>query len=307
MLFQQITRRPNQAIWLIFALFIMMMAGFGVLSLCGCQTPPPIFQGTALQQVLKRGYLIVGVNYDSPPFGALVTTESGPQLNPGALPVEGFDVDLSREIARRLFRKQTKRKKNQPNPPVIFRQVVTDTRIAAVNSGAVDMVAATMTITPDRAKRVIFSTPYFTAHQAVLVMNKGPVRQLSDLKHRSIAFLNGSTSEANLRRLLPDAQLQGYPLPDQGIEALRQGQVDAMSDDDLILADFANHPKQKCLFRLLDEQLSDEPYALAFRHGKDTSLSKAVNRILQDMQQDGSLAKLRVQWIDRPHNPKTCL
>src|ERR1044072_4144932 len=81
---------------------------------CGSSSKP-----TLLSDVKKRGYLVVGVNYGNPPFG-LYTVQNGHYV------LKGFDIDLSTEIAKRMFPGN--------EHPVRFRQILTSTRLVAVNT-----------------------------------------------------------------------------------------------------------------------------------------------------------------------------
>ena len=93
---------------------------------------------TTMGQIQEAGTLRVGVKYDVPPFGF---------ENPDSGEVEGFDVDISREVADRL------------GVELELTEAVSDNRIPFLQDERVDMIASTMTITTDRDAEVDFSTP----------------------------------------------------------------------------------------------------------------------------------------------------
>lgn len=240
------------------------------------------------EEIRKRGRLEAGVKYDAKPFGFMDAD--------GRL--KGYEIDLLREITRRLLRDPHR---------VNFQQVWSSTRVLALQSGAVDVVAATMTITPERARQVDFSQPYLIARQAVVVPYGSPVRQLNDLEHRTILYVLGSTSEAHIRQRLPKASYHGYKSATEAFSALKAGRGDAMTTDDTLIAGFLS---DQCGFRMLPERLSDEPYGLAFRRGGSAghgpTLRAQVNQYLNDMKKDGTLAKLNSRWLDTAHHARPC-
>jgi putative glutamine transport system substrate-binding protein len=274
-------RRPYR---MLPVLLIFLGALLGLASGCGGGT----VEKPLLQQVKERGRLIAGVKYDSKPFGYLDTDGQ----------LKGYDIDLIRELARRML----------GNPQAVeFQQVLSSTRVIAINSGSVDVVAATMTITPDREKVVDFSEPYYIAGQAVMVPAKSPVKQLSDLDGKTILFVMGTTSEANIRKRLPKARYTGFKTSTDAFSALKAGRGDAMTTDDTILAGFI---ADDCKFRLLPERLSKEPYGFGIRQDEQAestaSFRAAVNEALAAMKADGTLDRLREKWMAPYERPVAC-
>jgi putative glutamine transport system substrate-binding protein len=261
----------------------------GLFSLAGlfssCATP----KTPTLEQIHKRGRLIAGVKYDSKPFGYLDSHGT----------LEGYDIDLLRELAKRILGDEN---------AIEFRQVLSSTRVVSLNSGSIDIVAATMTITSERAKVVDFSQPYFIAHQAVLVPLNSPAHHLDDLRGKTILFVLGTTGETTIKKRLPQATYRGFKSSTDAFSALRAGEGDAMTTDNTLLSGFiADH----CGFRLLPDALSDEPYGLAVRQdggpSPTGSFRSAINLALSAMQRDGTLDRLRAKWLNPTLHAKPCL
>lgn len=247
-------------------------------SLSGCTSTTP--EVSAIQSIRARKQILAGVKYDSRPFGYMDADGS----------LKGFDIDLLRDLSRRML--------GTPEA-VSFNQVLSSTRVIALQSGGVDVVAATMTITPERRKLIDFSSPYYVAGQALVVPQRSSAHHLADLDGKRIIYVIGTTSEKNARGKLPKAEFIGFRSSTDAFSALRAGRGDAMTTDDAILAGFlASAP---CEFRLLPERLSQEPYGLGFRkeRGKsgEPTLREEVDRHLQAMRADGTLAKLREKWL----------
>lgn len=110
-----------------------------------------------LDKIQQRGKLVVGVKFDTKPFGYL--DERGQLV--------GFDIDLAKYIAKSILGDEDK---------VEFKQVTPSNRILALNSDKVDMVIATMTITPQRRAIVDFSQPYYVMRaDSLWIKNYGHV------------------------------------------------------------------------------------------------------------------------------------
>src|SRR5262245_3663366 len=179
--------------------------------------PPSFPADSYMAKIQKNGQLVVGVKYDTPPFGS---------LNPVSNQVEGFDADLGRELARALFGDESK---------VKLVEAVSRNRIPFLQEDKVDVVLSTMTITDERRQEIDFSDPYYIAGQSILVKKGSPIKDVSDLNGRTVASAQGSTSEKNVRDRAPSASLLLFPAYAEALAALKDGRADAVSTDDTIL------------------------------------------------------------------------
>lgn len=244
---------------------------------CGSHRSEPV--KPLLEVIQARGKIQAGVKYDSKPFGFLDQD--------GA--VKGYDVDLLREVAKRLL--------GSPDA-VDFEQVLSSTRVFDINSGRLDVVAATMTITPEREELIDFTDPYFVAGQAVMVPTQSPIQKLSDLAGKRVLYVIGATSEANMRKHQPRAKLVGFKTALDALAALKAGRGEAMTTDDTILSGFM---QGNCDYRLLSDRLSSEPYGMGLKqdpqHKTTEAFRQKINGILKDMKADGTLEKLKQKWV----------
>lgn len=228
-----------------------------------------------LSAIHKRGKLIVGVKFDTKPFGYLEKHE-----------LVGFDVDLARAIAKSILGSEDK---------IEFVQVTPSSRILALDTKQVDMVIATMSITPQRERMIDFSAPYYIAGQAILVPKNSKITSISDLNGKNVIIVYGSTAENNLRLIVPDAKIMGFRTYTSGYSALKQGIADAMVADDTILMGFAESDDN---LKLLPKRYTKEPYAIGFKKGEESAkLEKKVDFILKDMKQNGDIARLKNKWV----------
>lgn len=230
--------------------------------------------GDTLQDVKKRGVLRVGVKDLTPGFG-FVDMQTGE--------IKGYDVDFAQAIAKKLGVK-------------LELWVVTDAeRIEHLKDGKVDLIAATLTRTPQRSKEIAFSHVYFVTGQKFLA-RKGTVRGLYDLDHKIIGTSMGSTSIRNAKKALPNASVLTYEDAPQAFFALRQGEIFAVTTDEAILAGMLAKAPDRMWFEIPDIRISSEPYALGVRKG-DRAFLGIVNRTLLEMEKRGEAKKIFNRWF----------
>lgn len=226
--------------------------------------------------VVNRDKIIVGISFDSKPFGF---KDSNGQIR-------GFEADLAREIADRLLGSPDK---------VIFKNVSSQERIDLAKSGDVDMVISTITITPQRKKLITFSNPYFVAGQAICVKKDSKVDSIYDLMNKKVIVILETTSERNIKQFLPNALIQGYISNSDAIDAFINGDGDAITTDDSLLQGLVMDNSD---YLLLPKRLTKEPYGIAFKKSRHTnSLKNSINKIISEMNQDGTLETIKTKWI----------
>ncbi len=230
--------------------------------------------GDTLAEVKKKGVLVGGVKDSTPPFGF---------INEQTRQIEGYDVDFLKAIADKLGVK------------LEVKAVTSASRMPQLTEGNIDIVAATMTITPERAQQIDFSHTYFLTGQKFLT-KKGTIKALKDLEGKKIGTAKGSTSEQNATKALPTATVLSFDDYPQAFLALQQGKVVAVTTDESILAGLRGAAPNKDAFEIPDFQISDEPYGLGMRKG-DKAFVDAVNAALLDMEKSGQAAAIFQKWL----------
>jgi polar amino acid transport system substrate-binding protein len=204
------------------------------------------------------------------------------------LQVQGFDIDMLHAIAAAIF----------GNPDKIRFVALSDVqRIPAIQSGKVDIVAYTMTVTCAKWRQVDFSSVYFDAHQRVLVPSNSTVKSLADLSGQKVCATNGSTSVATIRTALGATSIPPKPVAVQYwtdcLVLLQQGDVAAISTDDTILAGLkAQDPYTK----IVGPRLADEPYGLAISK-QHPDFVRFVNAVLARLRANGQWAASYKHWV----------
>jgi polar amino acid transport system substrate-binding protein len=239
--------------------------------------PPRVRPGSFMAKIRARGHLIAGVDQNTYKFGF---------LNPLDGKIEGFDIDMVRAIAAAIF--------GNPNK-VVFKAISDAQRIPEVRSGAVDIVAHTMTINCARLQQVDFSSVYFDAGQRVLVLKNSPFRRLTDLLTKRVCATRGSDSLGNIKAAIVPIPVAVTSWTDC-LVLLQQGNVAAISTDDSILAGFvAQDPWTK----IVGPRFTSEPYGLAISK-QHPDFVRFVNAVLQRLRSNGQWAADYAHWVGQP-------
>ncbi|MFE9428347.1 ABC transporter substrate-binding protein [Kitasatospora sp. NPDC006697] len=160
--------------------------------------------------------------------------------------------------------------------------------------------------TPERAKAVDFSTTYYTANQAVLVLDKSKyagATSLAALKDARIGVQVATTSyQAALDEIKPSQQPSVFNTTDDEVNALQNGQIDALVTDLPTVFYLANAQVQggKILGQFNYDHGTPEQFGLLL--GKDSGLTACVNQALAALKTDGTLDKLTTTWLSASAN-----
>lgn len=224
-----------------------------------------------MEKILARGRLVVGVDQSTNLFGS---------RNPATGQLEGFDIDLARELARSIF--------GDPDR-VDLRVVTAAQRETALQEGQVDVVVRTYSITCDRKQKVAFSTPYYVAEQRILVARDSGIRTAADLSGKRVCAVKGTTSLAALYALDPRPTLYGVGQWTDCLVMIQQGQVDAISTDDVVLAGLLAQDRKN--LELVGASIGDELYGIGIKL-QSPDLVRFVNGALEQMREDGTWERL---------------
>ncbi|HLQ27244.1 MAG TPA: ABC transporter substrate-binding protein [Acidiferrobacterales bacterium] len=227
-----------------------------------------------LDDVKQKGVLVAGVKDSLPPFG---------YVDPATRQIVGYDVDFCGTIAKRLGVK------------LELKPVTSASRIPQLMEGNVDIICATMTKTPERAKQIDFSYTYFLTGQKFLT-KKGAVKSLKDMEGKKLGTAKGSTSEQNAKQAIPSATILSFDDYPQAFLALQQGKVIAVTTDESILAGMLGKAPNKEQFEIPNLRISNEPYGLGVRQGNLNFLN-FVNQTLLDLEKSGEARLIFDKWF----------
>lgn len=245
--------------------------------------------GDLLDTVKKRGKLIISTdaNYKPQSF-----------KNPDGT-FEGFDVDVGREIAKRL------------GVDAEFLDINFDIITAGNWNGRWDLNAGSMTITADRQKVLYFSTPYYYTPASFVVHKDSKAASIDDLKGKNVGvgaattyqdYLQGKLSLTNEQVLRPPpdgAQAKIYDTDQAALTDLALGdgvRVDAVLT---ALPTAQDAIKSGQPFKIVGDPVYYEDLGIAIdkQSPQDSkSLADAVSKIIDDMHADGTLTKLSMKY-----------
>jgi polar amino acid transport system substrate-binding protein len=231
--------------------------------------------GSKMAEIQKRGRLILGTSQDTLLFSS---------LNPFNGQVEGFDVDMARQIAQAIF--------GDPNK-IQIKVIGYDQRVSSVVDGSVDLVADTMTANCDRWKDVDFSTIYYDAGQKVLVAKDSTAKSINDLGGKRVCAAAGSTSLDNIKAVPAKPIAVSEPAFGDCLVAFQQNQVDAISTDDTILAGMA---AQDPYAKVVGPDFTKEPYGMAISK-KSPEFTRFVNAVLAKNEANGTWTATYKRWL----------
>jgi glutamate transport system substrate-binding protein len=227
---------------------------------------PELPAGSTMAELADAGSITIGTKFDQPLFGLV-----GPNGEP-----EGFDVEIGKLIAGKL---------GIGPDDIEWTETVSANREPFIQSGQVDIVIATYTINDKRKEVVSFAGPYYVAGQSILTLaSNTDIQGPDDLAGKKVCTVSGSTPEANLLANYPDAEVVPFGTYSECLDPLRNGQVDAVSTDNVILAGFAAGSDD---LEVRGEPFTEEPYGIGLAL-EDTEFRTWINDVLEESFEDGS-------------------
>jgi glutamate transport system substrate-binding protein len=245
-----------------------LLVAFVLVTCCAACSSTASDADSVVVRADKRNHLTIGIRFDQP--GLSERTLDGR--------VVGFDVDVAKFVAAELG--------VQPDN-ITWRETSPNARETDISSGAVDLIAATYSITDKRKQLVSFAGPYFETGQDLLVrLTSKDITGPESLNGRKLCSVRGSTPAQQVRDQFAQAvQLVEYPRYPDCVTALLAGQVDAVTTDGAILAGYvAQNPE---LLRVVGKSFSTERYGIGLRKG-DTEGQTAINNAIKKMISTGT-------------------
>lgn len=232
-----------------------------------------------LADIQRAGVVRVATFDANPPFGAIDAKTHR---------IVGYDVDFARAIADALGVKLALVPTNPAN------------RIPLLQSGKADLIIADITITPERAQVIDFSTPYFVTGQQFLVPAASSDK-LEDYASARIGAVKGTTGEQALHHRFPNARVLAYDDIPLALSALRNGNVKAITQDSTILAGLLAGAPDKANNKILPALLSEEQIGIGVKKGEGALLN-AVNHQLIALEHSGEAQRIYNRWFG-PQSP----
>lgn len=233
----------------------------------------PLASAQTVADIKKKGEVTIGMLVDFPPYG---TTNA--QNQP-----DGYDADVAKLLAKDWGVKANIVPVTGPN------------RIPFLLTNKVDLLVASLAVTPERAKQVQFSQPYAAA-TIVLYGKKGSnIKSAADLKGVRVGVARASTQDVAVTKAAPEGtEIRRFDDDASAMQALISGQVDAIGCSVTVAAQIAKRVPADTFenkFTLVQQAM-----AIAMRPGQD-DLLKNVNEFVSKNTANGELNKLYNKWL----------
>lgn len=233
-----------------------------------------------IPEIVERGRIIVGIDQSL----NLLSFR-----NPATGELEGFEVDLAHEIAADIF--------DDPDA-VDFRFVDSGNRAEALESGEVDIIIRTMTVTEERQEQVEFSTPYLTSNMRMLSIRGSGINTYEDLEGDTVCVADNTTALEMTRRHAPESTILKTRRWSDCLLALQQHQADALIADDTILSGISAQDPQT---QITGPVLTQENYGAAVREASpgnnSAGLVRQVNSTIERIRSDGTWWEMFDRWF----------
>ncbi len=263
----------------------VLLAGGLALAACGGQTSlgssgasaPPVAsgatfpEGSTMAKLASAGTVRVGTKFDQPLFG-LKGLDGKPQ---------GFDVEIAKIIAAKL---------GIPADKITYTETPSKIREDVLANDQVDMVVATYTINDARKQKVSFAGPYYIAGQDLMVKaDNTAITGPESLKptNARVCSVSGSTPAKEITKYVDQANIVLFDVYSKCADALRNGQVEAVTTDNVILSGLVS--TSQGAFKLVNKPFTKEPYGIGISKG-NTAFCQFINDTLKASDADGTYA-----------------
>ncbi|MDR7232868.1 MULTISPECIES: glutamate ABC transporter substrate-binding protein [Agrococcus] len=234
---------------------------------------PEFEEGTTMAELAEAGSITIGTKFDQPLFGL---------VGPDGAPV-GFDVAIGSLIAAEL---------GIPFESIEWTETVSANREPFIEQGQVDIVVATYTINDTRKEIIDFAGPYFMAGQALMVQAGNPegITGPEDVEGQPVCSVEGSTPAATIVEEY-GAELVATDVYSNCLDPLRNGQVVAVTTDNVILGGFVDQNAGEFELVADGETFTEEPYGIGLAKGDD-EFRAFINDTLEAAFEDGRYESL---------------
>jgi glutamate/aspartate transport system substrate-binding protein len=239
-----------------------------------------------LKRIKERGVVNMGHREASVPFAFI---GSGGK-------VEGYSIDLCD-----LFVEKIKKTLKMPGLKVKHVPVTSQTRLALIANGTIDMECGSTTNNLTRQKQVDYLPVTFITGTKLGSKKGSGITEIEDLEGKVIALSQGTTNEKAIKRIMKEKgiKIKIVPVKDhpQAWLALESGRVDAYATDDVLLYGLISKSKNPDQFQVTGRFLSYDPYGLMVPRN-DSTYRRLGTVLLADLMRSGEMQKIYDKWFN---------
>ncbi|NHC24904.1 glutamate ABC transporter substrate-binding protein [Nocardioides sp. IC4_145] len=241
--------------------------------------------GTRMKELAEDGNIVIGVKFDQPGIGFKGATDDAPV---------GFDPEIGKILAADL---------GIAAEDITWKETISDNREPFLESGEVDLVIASYSITDERREVVGQAGPYYVTGQQLLVRSDSDIDSLDDVKGTEVCSVTGSTSLENIEA--EGARPRGFDTYSECVDQVLNGTVDAMTTDGAILLGYAAENADQ--LKVVVEPFSEERYGVGYSLEAPEMCQWIVDTITE-AQEDGAWdeafqATLGQSGVETPEPP----
>ncbi|WP_338470175.1 amino acid ABC transporter substrate-binding protein [Niallia sp. XMNu-256] len=252
-------------------LVMVIAALFAVL--VGCSNPNN--DSNASDSSTTKDKLIVGIDDTFAPMGFRDENNE----------IVGFDIDLAKATGEKMERE------------VVFQPIDWSSKESELSSGRIDLIWNGYTITEERAQKVLLTKPYLANNQVVVTLKDSKIEKLDDLKGKEIGIQAQSSALDAWNGVSISKEVGGlheYKTNDLALMDLENNRVGAVVIDEVVMN--YKMTKKPDTFKVLDEKLAPEEYAVGVAKGNDELLNElqaAIDAVIAD----GTAAEISEKWF----------
>lgn len=237
----------------------------------------PAAHADTLQDIKARGKFICGTMGTAEPFSF-----QGPKTRA----IVGYEVDMCQAVADSL------------GVPLELKLIAVEARIPELIAGRVDVVAANLGWSPERAQQIDYSHQHFVSLQKVLARDSDKdLKAPADLAGKRVSAVRGSSSEQGARKFIPNVEPVTFKDPSGAFLALQQGKVAGFVGSELMLVKLKQQAAASAVpAKILEPALFVEPWGMGVRRG-DSAMLGQVNKVLDGLEASGKAAQIFDKWF----------
>lgn len=256
----------------------LIMVSLMILSLGACQSKGSESEDGSLKYIQDNGKLILGLDDAFPPMGFRDDADN----------IVGFDVDLAKAVCDKL------------GVELVLQPIEWDAKEQELSTKNIDCIWNGFSVTPEREENLTMSKPYMTNNISLVVTNASEVTNMAGMAGKKLAVQSGSSAEETLNsdenKDFKDSLGKVNPFGDYvtALMDLETGNSDAVLMDSIVANYMITEGGKD--FKVLDETLLADQYAIGFRKG-EVALCEAVENALKELKKDGTVEELSTKWF----------
>jgi polar amino acid transport system substrate-binding protein len=235
--------------------------------------------------VVLGSLMVTSASCSSAPLKVQVATDATwypfEYVNDQTSEIVGFDIDVMNAIALKA------------NLDIEFVNVAWDPLLAGMAQGTYDCAISSITITPERAEQMLFSSPYFTAGQIVVVRQDNTTFTSKDNLTGEIGAQLGTTGAMEVEKL-SSCTLKNYDEIGLAFQDLMNGQINAVICDVPVAKGYVAKNSDK--IKTIGEMFTTEQYGIAVAKGKEDLLKK-INDAIKAILDEGKIEEYTMKWL----------